>query len=678
MLAKITLDFETRSEADLRKVGAWAYSEDPTTEVVCLAWGIGTEDILTWTPLLPEASRDPLDKLFALIEQGHPVEAHNVAFEFSVWRNVCEPRYGFPPVPEDQWEDTMATAAYYAMPMALDRLARALRYESKDPEGGRLISKYSKLNLKTAKRDIPLEDLEKFIAYCVKDVEIEQSMSDYLGPLPERELPYFQLDQTINRRGIFLDIEGIKAATHVVDARSEELAEEFRALTGLSPTQRDKVMQWVQDQGVELLDLTADTIDETLEADDSLREALAAGERLNTAPLSAAVRRALEVRREISKASTKKLDAMARQRGRDGRARYQTRYHGAVTGRNTGAGFQPLNLTRNWEDVDPEQLVRDIRYGDPRWLDVVYGDAMEAVSKASRHWIMAAEGNRILAADFTSVEAIILACLAGEEWKVQAFKRKEKIYERTADKIYKLPTGTVTKATHPAERQDGKTCELAFGYQGALGAWLKFDKSGRHSDEAIIEMCKSWRAEHGMIVNLWYGLNDAAIEAVSYGREVGYRDIGFEMVDEWLTMILPNGKRLWYFDPMIKWGMPRWHDPKEKEDCAAGTCSCREQPRLTYMAQKEGQWKRVSTYGGKLTENATQATSREVLMPAMLAAERRGYPIVLTVYDEIVAEVPEGQGSLKEFIEIMTQPYEKWYADWPISADGWEGKRYKK
>jgi len=320
---KITLDFETRSEADLKKVGAWAYSEDPTTEVICLAWGIGSENILTWTPLA-EVSRDPLDKLFALIEAGHPVEAHNVAFEYSVWRNVCEPRYGFPPVPEDQWEDTMAVAAYYAMPMALDRLARALKYESKDPEGGRLISKYSKLNLKTAKRDIPPEDLDKFIAYCVKDVEIEQSMSDHLGDLPDRELPYFQLDQTVNRRGIYLDIEGIKAATHVVEARSEQLAEEFRALTGMNPTQRDKVMAWVQEHGAELLDLTADTIDETLEADDNLREARADGD--HVIPMAAEARRALEIRREISKASTKKLDAMARQRGKDGRAKYQTRY----------------------------------------------------------------------------------------------------------------------------------------------------------------------------------------------------------------------------------------------------------------------------------------------------------------------------------------------------------------
>ena len=663
----ITFDFETRSYADLTKVGAWAYSEDPTTDVICCAYGIDDQPIQTWWPhnAIPEDLHNAIpEDLHNAIEDGHTVEAHNVSFERSIWQNIMVERYGWPLPADDQWMDTMAVACYYALPAALDKLARVLGFEGKDPEGGRLITKYSKLYLKTAKTEIPQEDFEKFVAYCVKDVQIEQSVSDYLGDLHEREIPAFRLDQIINMRGLYLDQEGIDAASAVVEQRSAELTEEFRELTGLNPTQGEKLKDlWFPAQGLVLDNMQAAYLKELMED----------GE-IPSGP----ARRAIELRLAINKASTKKLDAMARQRGVDGRARFQSRYHGAVTGRWTGSGFQPLNLKRGFEDLPPEQLVADIMHQDAEWLDMLYGDAMDAVGKASRHWIQAQEGNRILAGDYSSIEAIVLSCLAGEEWKVKAFTEGVKIYEFMADKIYGLPSGTVSKATHPTERQDGKTGELAFGYQGALGAWLKFDNSGRHTDERIIEICKAWRSEHPQIVALWAGLQSAAIKATREGGPIYYRDIGFEIVDEWLTMILPNGKRLWYWKPEVRVSRPRYCKPEVNEKCAAGTCKHQPEPKLSYMAQKEGQWKRVSTYGGKLTENACQAVSRELLVPAMLRAEEAGYHVILSVYDEIVAEVPKTFGSIEEFCAIMEGPLPEWAAGWPIRVEAWEGDRYRK
>ena len=656
----ISFDFETRSYADLKKVGAWAYSEDPTSDAICACWGIDHEPIQEWW----FEDEEMPDDLRHAIKIGYPVEAHNVAFERSVWQNIMVKKYGWILPGDEQWRDTMAVAAYYALPMALDRLAYALGFEGKDREGVRLISKYSKLHLKTAKTVIPPEDKVKWLKYCGMDVMLEQAVSDELGDLPNRELPVFLLDQKINMRGINLDIKGIEAATEVVEQRNEELTKEFRELTGLNPTQRDKLMAWFKDEGLDLENMQADYLKELMEDDDNIPEGNS--------------RRAIQIRLAINKASTKKLDAMSRQCGSDGRARFQTRYHGAATGRWTGSGFQPLNLNRGFEDISPDQLVRDIMCRDASWLDLVYGDAMDAVAKASRHWIQAAPGNRILAGDYVSVEAVILACLAGEEWKIQAFRAGVKIYEHMADKIYGLPSGTVTKATHPAERKDGKTGELAFGYQGALGAWLKFDSSGRHSDERIIEICKAWRAEHPAIVAFWAGLQEAAIEATRTGEETHYRGIGFELVDEWLTMILPNGKRLWYRDPDVRAVRPRWCKPKEDEDCAAGKCRHYPVPQLSYMAQKEGQWKRVSTYGGKLAENACQATSREILVPAMRRVEKAGYGVILNVYDELVCEVPKDFGSVKEFEGLMAGPLPDWASDWPIRVDAWEGQRYKK
>jgi DNA polymerase len=619
---------------------------------------------------------------------GHEIECHNVSFEKSLWHNVLHKKYGWMIPHEHQWRDTLATAAYYSMPGALDKLARALGFQPKDSEGQRLISRYSKLNLKTAKREIPKEDFEKWKLYVVQDVRIEQSVSDYLGDLPERELPIFLLDQRINKRGLYLDQTGIDHAIAVVDQREAEYSAQFREITGLNPTQVAKIVPWIQQQDVEIENLQAETIEELLEEGD-----------LPQGP----ARRALELRRGVAKASTKKLDAMSRQRASDGRAKFQVRYHGAGTGRDTGTGFQPLNLKKGFEDVDPAQLVRDISYRNPKWLDTLYGDATAAVANASRHWIQAQDGSRIIAGDFASIEAVVLACLAGEQWKVEAFQQGKPIYETMGAKIHKLPPEAFElaerdkeafKKLYPSERQDGKTGELAFGYQGALNAWLKFDSSGRHSDEKIIEICRGWRAEHPATVQFWREMESAALEAVLHrGRETGYGEIGFQVVDEWLSMILPNGKRIWYFDPQIRQQMPHWHKTEENEECAAGTCDCRPRPALTYMAWKNKQWRRVNTYGGKLTENAVQATSREILKCSMQALDEAWSPtlfqqgyieedescIVLSIYDEIIAEVPSDFRSIEEFRTILVNPPKRWWPSWwPIRMEAWEGSRYKK
>ena len=666
----ITFDFETKSYADLKKVGSWAYSEHPTTDVICCAWGIDREPIQTWWPGKTKGNRMPGD-LYKALRDGHTIEAHHVAFERAIWFNVMWRKYDWLVPKDDQWRDTMAVANYYALPGALDRLSFVLGFGPKDPEGTRLISKYSKLYLKKAKTEIPDEDFEKWLFYAKDDVAREQSVSDFLGDLPERELPIFLLDQRINMRGLHLDIDGIHRASEIVTQRSESLTDEFRKITGLNPTQRDKVMDWFVTQGLNLDNMQADYLEDLL--NNPPLEGSPVG-KLGQGP----VRRALEIRLEVNKASTRKLDAMARQMGKDGRARFQMRYHGAVTGRWTGSGFQPLNLDRGFDDMDPEQLTRDIMYGDAAWLDTLYGDAMKAVGKAARYWIKAAPGNRLMAGDFRSIEAIILSCLAGEQWKVDAFSEGVKIYEYMADKIHGLAPGTVSKATHPQERQDGKTGELAFGYQGALGAWLKFDNSGRHSDKRIIEICRAWRAEHPETVAFWAGLQAAAIKATRTGECCAYREIAFEVVDSWLTMILPGGKRLWYWKPQIAAKRPRWCKPEEEEACAKGTCGHDPVPTLQYMAQKEGQWKKVHTYGGKLTENACQAVSREILVPAMLRLEEAGYPPILSVYDEVVAEVPEDFGSLGEFEALMAGPLPAWAEGWPVGVDAWEGQRYRK
>ena len=674
----IVLDFETRSYADLGKVGAWNYSLDPTTEVIVMAYLIDDGAIQLWEP-----GGDVPTDLSQAILGGALVEAHNVSFEEAIWENVLVPRHGFPPVPADSWRDTMAVACYLALPAALDKLSLALGGEGKDPEGARLISKYSKLYNKNATKDITDEDMEKWRGYVTDDVAQEAGIGDYLGCLPERELDIFLLDRRINRRGLYLDTDGIACASTIVDQRSSELSDRFRTITGLNPTQTQKIIKWCNQQDYVIPNLQKATIQDRL-CDDPEDVEVEPGrfEPEAPAPMPENVREALTLKLAVSKASTRKLDPMARNAGPDGRARNQTRYHGAVTGRTTGAGFQPLNLVRSsYEGVPPETLVASIKHGDAELLDMMYGDAMDAVSKASRHWIMAAPGHHLLAADYVSVEAVVLACLAGERWKIDAFRSGEKIYERMADKIYRFPAGTVTKASHPLERHDGKTAELAFGYQGALGAWRKFDNSDRHTDDKVVEICKAWRKEHTATVEFWSQLEACMKHALAHpGSVPEYRGLRFQKVDEWLTIRLLNGKRLWYFDPQFREQMPAWHKPKEREECKTGVCGHGPRPAVTYMSMKKGKWQRVSTYGGKITENVVQATSREILESAKLridATTEFKDTIILSVYDEVVCELPHGRGHLSRLEALMLER-EDWYAGWPLSVDGWEGVRYRK
>ena len=543
----------------------------------------------------------------------------------------------------------------------------------KDPEGARLIQKYSKLHLKNARRDIPEEDLEKWVRYCGRDTLQERGVGAILGELPEPEETIYLHDFKVAARGLRIDRVGVLKARRVVEQRSRELEEEFRKLTGIGPGQVAKTLAWLAGRGLVLDDLQKNTISDLLESPD--------------APPQGELRRVLEVRLQHAKASTKKLDAMLNQCGKDGRARFQTRYHGAATGRNTGSGFQPLNLVRPYESMDPEQLVRDVGYGDPAWLDAIYGDAMDAVAKASRYWIAASEGQRIMAGDFSSIEAVVNACLAGEEWKVQLFRDRGDPYCTFASRALKREV--LPKSDPRCSSQDkkdrqrvGKPGELAFGYQGAVGAWRKFDRSDTFTDAEVVAFVRAWRELHPNIVSFWRGLENACLEAVrNPGRTTGYGQIGFERVDGWLTMILPNGKRLWYWAPQTRLVMPRWHEPDVREECAAGECDCQPRPQVHYMAQKEGRWRLTSTYGGKLCENAVQATSRELLKPAEMAIERASYPVVLSVYDEIVCDVPASHGSAKEFFEIVAEAVAKlkWAEGWPIRMDEpWEGGRYKK
>lgn len=719
---RISGDFESRSIEDIKKTGGWVYNESAGTDTLCFAYRVDVngklEDKGLWTPypfdgdlgydkMMGDQGQDYRDHAMPCppavenaLARGAIFEAHNVVFEIGHWENQMARRWGWPSIDRRKWRDSMAVACYYALPAGLDSLSRVLFGRGKDPEGSRLITKYSKLHLKTAKRLIPLDDWRAFGRYCESDVEEQFMASNYLGDLPEREELSFWMDLDMNLRGMKINLASVAKAVEILEAKKAKLTQQFNDLVGLNPTQGEKFLVWLYDHGLVLENLQKNTLADVLDADGEAA--------LGQGP----VRTALEIRKQINRASAGKLEAMARNASaEDHRARCQMRYHGATTGRGTApGGFQPLNMSRGYDAGDrgadiPERLIQDIMHGDDEWLDMVYGDAMEAVSMSGRHHIIAEPGNILRGGDFVSVEAVVASCLSGEEWKIQAFRDRVPMYALMAGKIYPelvdewKKGDKAFKSKFASQRQDGKVGDLAFGFGGSLGAWLKFDRSGRHTDEGILKINRTWRAEHPMYTAMWYGLGDACIEAVDNpGRVTGYREIGYETVDQWLTMILPNGKRLWAWSPKLRWGMPKWHNTREPsqwvsyEDAdrknllrfadkieddrvlvrnihASGECQCQPMHILSYETQKGGHWQRIDTYGPHQFQNATQASAREILEEAKKAVYHAGYPLVLSVYDEIVAECRPDFHSKKAFAELLETSRPAFAKDWPIFID---------
>jgi len=644
----LTIDFETYSELDVTDCGAWRYSEHLSTEILMLAWALDDEAPVLWTPggLLGEAFPEKLSDY--LVGSG-PIDAHGAGFEEAIWTNVGVPRHGFPPIEPNRWRCTMARAAERALPLGLDAVGDALDLlVRKDKEGRRLMSLLSKPQKPTKKDSrTRIKDpwlMDAYGDYCKQDVRVERAVRTRLGHSPAAAQQAYLLNERINRRGFAVDMEAVAAARHIVADVENRLGAEFRSITGLTFGQRDKVLQWLAARGLDLPDFTADTVKAQVAQKHG-------GE----------VGRALELRAILAKSSTKKLAAFEKSVCSDGRIRGSSQYHGAFTGRNAGRLVQPLNFPRpSNENIDLDWLIEAIKTRDTEFVDMVYGDAMLAVSDALRPMIVAASGKKLVAADLTAIEAVGLACLSGEKAKIDVFRRGEDPYCAAASIVFGYKVES--KKTHPKERQSGKTCELAFGYGGGVGAWRNFDDGPDHSDDDVRRYRDAWRRGNPAIPQYWSGLEYAAIEAVR-GGEGEYLGISYCCQGDWLVCGLPSGRSICYHSPEVTLEEMPWGGTK---------------PVLSYLSWKEGQWKRVQTWGGKLTENVTQAACRDVLVEGMFETEAAGLPIVLTVYDEIVCEVDADRpDAVDDLVECITRS-KPWRDDWPVRAEGWEGRRYHK
>ena len=712
----ITIDFETYSEAGfhwngakwvapegfpqgkkgLPAIGAPRYAEHPSTEVLSLHYPGGR-----WVPGDP-----PPQALFDHIAAGELIEAHNSGFEFYIWHYVCHSRMGWPPLPLAQCRCSMAKGNAYGLPGSLEKAGEVVNApEQKNKQGKSLLNKLSIPRNPTKKnsalRLTPADSPELFAelyGYGDQDVRAEMSLSAFVPDLAPNELALWQLDQRINVRGVYVDPNGLAACLDIVKQARAKYTEELRKITGIPDITSDMLQQlkgWMAAHGVGMASMDADHVAAALKRTD----------------LPPNVYRVLEIRSLLSSASVKKTYAIDRTVSSDGRLRDLFVYYGArQTGRFAGRGAQPQNLTaggpewvvcdecsifqgskgvwdcracgaalsdsNEWDVNAIELALKLIATRDLPSIELLFDDALALVSGCLRGLFCAAPGHDLICSDYAAIEAVVLAMIAGEQWRINVFRTHGKIYEMSASKITGIPFEEFARykeennAHHPMRKKVGKVAELASGYQGSVGAWKAFGADEFMNDDEILQNVRAWREASPAIVALWRGLEDAAVMAIqNSGQCYQYQGISYGVYNDVLYCKLPSGRCLTYHQPRLHNDITPWGKPVLK---------------ITFMGWNSDStkgpigWMRRDTYGGKLTENVVQATARDILTDAMLRLDVAGYPIVLHVHDETVGEVPAGSGSIEEFERIMGDLPE-WCADWPVKASGgWRGKRYRK
>ena len=690
-------------------VGASVYTEHPSADILTLSYDIG-QGVKRWRPGLPL----PVD-LFAYLAAGGTIEAHNAMFERLVWENIAVPRYGFPPLNPYQLRCSMATARTNNLPGALEKLGAVLGLDvQKDKDGKRLLNKFSiprnptksDPRLRILPADDP-DDAERLYSYCDDDVRTEQGAAARMRPMAPHELNFWLVDQEINYRGLAIDRPAVRDCIAVLGQALEQYGQECLALTGFEAGQLAELRGWLAARGLHLPDMQADTVELWLKRPD----------------LAPEHRRVLEIRSLIGSASVKKLYAMEYQASADDRLRNLIVHHGARTGRPTGEGPQPLNLPKAgpplvwcgacerphkadvdacpWCAVPCPPIERKGRWSAamvPHVLEIMasrclglvewfFGDALLAISGCVRGLFIAAPGHDLIASDYSAIEAVVSAAVAGEQWRLDVFATATDIYLAGAAKI----TGRTVEfyeayfaehgEHHPDRQKIGKVSELACGFGGWINSYIAFGST--ESEETIKSQILAWRGASPAIVEAWggqkrgwdtpelYGIEGAVITAIQHpGTVTTMRCLSFvydDLADD-LIMTLPSGREIVYAEPRLQAG----------EGWRAAQLS------ISYMTWNSNPkygalgWVRMRTWGSRLFENAVQAIAHDILRHAILNLRAAGYPTVLHVYDEIVVEVPEGLGSVDDVERIM-QTLPPWAAGWPIRASGgWRGKRFRK
>lgn len=654
---RIDLDIETYSDVDL-KYGVYRYSDSPSFDILIVSWQIDFGDMHT-VDLTQEEFPSFLKAL--IIGASADFWAWNTSFE-----RVCLSRYfvrkgwiNGPFIDPSNWYDVMVHANELGLPAALGRCAMYLNLEEqKDTRGTALINYFSKPCKPTKKNDmrtrnLPEHDPEKwetYIEYNKQDVWTQTAIAQKLTrfPVPESEWDLYHLDQKINDRGAKIDHELATAAIEIMDDLTEVNLAKLKEVTGLeNPNSLKQLKQWLSDQGTPF---------------DTLRKAVVE-EAINLGELPSKVEKALRLRLSLSNSSTKKYIMMDEAKCSDGRIHGILQFYGANrTGRWAGRLLQVQNLPRNYlnEIAFARELVKT---KDTEMIEMMYDDVPDTLKQLIRTALVPKDGCRYVISDFSAIEARVIAWFAGQDWVLDVFRTHGKIYEATASQMFDL--GEVKdydwKSTSgKAMRQRGKVAQLACGYQGGVGALKAMGalEMGVPEDE-LQGLIDGWRNANPKIVQFWYNIQRAVIDCLQNGGiKKGPKGLKFFKKAGFLFIQLPSGRKLAYAKAHL-------------EEGSYG-------PAVFY----EGRGDRVAfaklqTYGGKLVENIVQATARDILGEAMLRLDKAGYTTVFHIHDEVVAEMPEGKGSIDEMNELLAVAPE-WCQDLPLKGAGFESKFYMK
>ena len=664
---EINLDFETRSTVELKRAGIYPYAEHHDTDIWCAAFAIdgNPDDVRIWTP---DNDYGQNDDLRHAANEGANVRAWNAAFERQIWAEIMARRYGLPGISLDRFYCTAADAAACALPRALDNAGRVLRtLDQKDGDGKKLMLKMAKpRNAAARKRDPSLAPVwwdepgmrHEIAQYCAQDVRAEIAVANRIRPISEREREVYLLNERLNDRGVMLDTQLAHAVSDMAaeaTARANEAVREVSGGTVAGVTKIADIVAFLNSLGIE-----TESID---------KQAVAA--LLGDPELPAEARTILDLRREAGKTSVKKISAMLACASSDFRMRGAILYHGAGTGRFAGKLYQPQNLPSRTKlnGFKPEKWIEAIVGRRFDHLDLMY-PVLEALAMALRSCLVAEDGNEFIGADFNAIEARVLAWLAGEQWILDAFRNGTDLYRIMAAEIYGIELAMVGKPS--PERDMGKRAILGCGFQ--MGGPKFCGTCLREAGVVISErfgkaVVDKYRAKNANIVNLWYELERSALEAVKHpGRKVyaANNRLIFIKRGDFLNIILPSRQRaLAYFRPTIRDKLAPWGEWK---------------PAVTFWGENsKRQWVSQDLYGGLITENVVQAIARDFMCDAMLRLERAGYPIVLTVHDEILAEVKKGTGNLAEFEKTMCDLSPGYWGEGcPLTAEGWIGPRFRK
>lgn len=695
-------------------VGAAVYAMHPTTEILTFAYDIGDGEKL-WIPGMPT----PAD-LMAYVSAGGIIEAANSGFEFLIWNCVGVRQLGFVPLPLTQTRCTLARARAFNLPPSLGAAAAFMGLaDQKDKAGGTLINLFCMPQNPTKKQPLlkldPMADPRGpgLYSYCLQDVRTEKALGDAIPELSADELAIWQLDQAINMRGVQIDLDGVGALWAAYQIELQRQTARLYELTGGAVNSPGKVAQLKAHlenvHGIRTPSLDAEHVEGLLK-------------RIDPASVAAEI---LRIRAEAGSSNVKKLMAFRERTCPDGRARGIAVYSKAQTGRWAGEGVQAQNLASagpavvrseccgsvrakaltycpycvigdpaaskaDWGPEAVDRVIADAKAGTifDRWPDVI-----GAITGCLRGLFIAADGCELISSDYTAIEAVVLACLAGEEWRIEVFRTHGKIYEMSAAKISGVPFEEIlahkknTGDHHPLRKTIGKVAELASGYAGWIGAWCNFGADKFMSEPEIKAAILKWRAESPRIVEFWggqfrrgsrwgewtpelFGLEGMAIAAVQNpGRWFMVGLVGYYSTGDVLYCGLPSGRSIAYQRPQLdqvidNLGRHAWQLSYEgwNSDSSKGPVG----------------WFRKTLYGGLMCENVVQAVARDIMANGLRNVEAAGYFGVMHVHDEIVSEVTTGFGTVEEFERLMcTLP--DWCKDWPIkAAGGWRGRRYRK